>query len=82
VEGVGMSEEYVEVTLKIPKGIVELFKAARELAKDDITLEDWLCERIAFGIESELEDLNVGLEQFVGAKINIAAYDLDELLDR
>ena len=72
--------EFIEVTLKIPKGLAELFQNARNLAKTDISLEEWLCDRICDNVGDILNELNGGLEPFVGAKIDINGYGLDELI--
>ena len=74
------NKDFVEVTLRIPKGLIEMFQAAKDLAKATITLEDWLCDKIGDTIENDVEQLNGGLEPFLGSKIDLLGYGLDELL--
>ena len=74
------NKDFVKVTLKIPKGLIEMFQAAKDLAKATITLEDWLCDRIGDNVEDILNELNGGLEPFLGSKVDLVSYGLDELL--
>lgn len=54
-------EEHIEVTLKIPKPMVDLFKAAQQFAKNtSLSLEEWLYDRIMFGFREDIRDLNPG----------------------
>ena len=44
-------------------------------------MEEWLCDRILFAFKSEINDLNTGLEEVFGTKINTKADGLDKIFE-
>jgi len=75
-------EETVEVTVKVPKGMVELFKAAQQFSKNTgLTLEKWLHDRIVFGLKSELDTLDTEDTFGINSETLIEAYGLSKIFD-
>lgn len=72
-------EEYVEVTIKLPKKIVDLFKAGLHFTKSVMSLEELLSRKVLWGLHSGVEALNDGLQQTFDLKLNSEDYGLEKI---
>ena len=71
--------ETVEVTLKLPRQLVEFFKALSVFTKSELSFEKWLVESIISDVKARVENWDPDLLN-VDAKTLEKAYQLDEIL--
>jgi hypothetical protein len=72
--------ELVNVTIGIPKPIVDLFDAVQKLAKGKaMSLEHWIFNRFIFGLETDLYELHIKDLFGVEPGALIEAYGLDKV---
>jgi len=74
-------EEYAEVTIKLPKKIVDLFKAGLHFTKSAMSLEELLSRKVLWGLHNGVDELNNGLQQAFDLKLNSEHYGLDKIAD-
>lgn len=75
-----MKEEYVKVTLKIPRAIADLYNAARQLSKSTVTFEQWLYNRMVWGLPRELTTIDPENVLGISGPALVDAYNLNDIL--
>ena len=76
------NQETVEVTVKIPKAIMDFLEAAKQFSKVASTVEEWCYQQIVFGMRDMLKGNSVDeiFPALSGDRL-VIAYGLDKVFD-